>query len=177
MIESKIVPDFTCHTSKARTPKSGYWAMVASSLYSGLSISGCTHSPLYAGFSMRFTLHSPLYSGLGTLGGSHSPSSASSQSSGTVASGSAISFGISSHLAASKRKGCAGGLAALRGIGPEGQWDWAREPPTLARLPPAARDVNSWCAPRASCPPGRRSSSRPPSRTAWRPPGPVRRGA
>mmetsp|Transcript_23647 Transcript_23647/g.79434 ORF Transcript_23647/g.79434 Transcript_23647/m.79434 type:complete len:274 (+) Transcript_23647:322-1143(+) len=93
---SKMVPAFTCQISKPATPKDLYLPMDSSSVNSGLSIIGCSHGPLYAGFSMRFGFQGPLYSGLGIIGGSHSPSSSSSQSSGFLASGSAISLGMSS---------------------------------------------------------------------------------
>merc|ERR1711874_304072 len=76
-----MVPDFTCHKSNPIPQKESNEYNVLSSSYSGLSI--CL------GF------HSPLYSGLSIIGGSHSPSISSSQSSGLVASGSAMCSGFS----------------------------------------------------------------------------------
>merc|ERR1712228_1103 len=78
-----MVPDLTCHKSRPTLQNSSYLprSLASSALYSGLSI--CL------GF------HSPLYSGLSIIGGSHSPSISSSQSSGFVASGSAICSGLS----------------------------------------------------------------------------------
>merc|ERR1739838_449704 len=78
-----MVPDLTCHKSKPILQLSAYLpiSLASSALYSGLSI--CL------GF------HSPLYSGLSIIGGSHSPSISSSQSSGLVASGSAMCSGFS----------------------------------------------------------------------------------
>merc|ERR1719334_1102066 len=62
-----MVPDFTCHKSNPMAPMSLY----------------------------RYRLESASYSGLSIMGGSHSPSISSSQSSGFLASGSAMCSGLS----------------------------------------------------------------------------------
>merc|ERR1711883_46074 len=62
-----MVPDFTCHKS----------------------------NPIPQKESNEYNVLSPSYSGLSIMGGSHSPSISSSQSSGLVASGSAMCSGCS----------------------------------------------------------------------------------
>merc|ERR1711883_11580 len=62
-----MVPDFTCHKS----------------------------NPIPQKESNEYNVLSPSYSGLSICGGSHSPSISSSQSSGLVASGSAMCSGLS----------------------------------------------------------------------------------
>merc|ERR1719245_1633463 len=83
MMLSKMVPDLTCHKSKPILQFSSYLPRVLAS------------SSSYSGLSICLGFHSPLYSGLSIIGGSHSPSISSSQSSGLVASGSAICSGFS----------------------------------------------------------------------------------
>merc|ERR1719419_1065603 len=78
-----MVPDLTCHRSNPILQFSSYLAIPSAS------------AGLYSGLSICLGFHSPLYSGLSIIGGSHSPSISSSQSSGLVASGSAICSGLS----------------------------------------------------------------------------------